>query len=65
MFNYNSPIVQNMINSGQFGTQTPLQLSAYNPYEQYGNPYAQQYNNIIPIGQKIILVSSYFFCKQK
>ena len=51
MFNYNSPIVQNMINSGQFGTQTPLQLSAYNPYEQYGNPYAQQYNNIIPIGQ--------------
>ena len=52
MFNYNSPIIQNMINTGQFGVQTPLQQSAYNPYQQqYGNPYAQQYNNIIPIGQ--------------
>ena len=45
MFNYNSPIIQNMINTGQFGDQTPLQQSAYNPYQQsYGNPYAQQYN---------------------
>ena len=56
MFNYNSPIIQNMINTGQFGTQTPLQQSAYNPYAQpqYGNPYMnnnQQFNNIIPIGQ--------------
>ena len=41
--NQNSPIMQNMINTGQFGTQMPLQMSSYNPYA--GN----QYNNIIPI----------------
>ena len=45
-----------MINTGQFGTQTPLQQSAYNPYGQpnmYENPYMQnqQFNNIMPIGQ--------------
>ena len=45
-----------MINTGQFGTQTPLQQSAYNPYSQpnmYENPYMQnqQFNNIMPIGQ--------------
>ena len=56
MFNYNSPIIQNMINTGQFGTQTPLQQSAYNPYGQpnmYVNPYMQnqQFNNIMPISQ--------------
>lgn len=53
MFNYQSPIIQNMINTGQFGAQTPLQLSAYNPYgqPQYNDPYSMQYNNIMPIGQ--------------
>lgn len=51
-FNYNSPIIQNMINNGQFGTQMPLQQN-YNPYTQpqYGGYMNQQYNNIIPIGQ--------------
>ena len=33
MVNYNSPIIQNMINTGQFGTQNPLNNNyTYNPY---------------------------------
>ena len=39
MFNVNSPIVQNMINTGQFGYSQPMN---YNPYQN---------NNIIPISQ--------------
>lgn len=40
MFNQNSPIIQNMINTGQFGTQQPM---GYDPYGGAGN--------IIPISQ--------------
>lgn len=38
MFNQSSPIIQNMINTGQFGCQYP---NSYNPYQ----------NNMIPISQ--------------
>ena len=41
MINYNSPIVQNMVNNGQLPYNQPM---------YYDSGY-QQYNNIIPIGQ--------------
>ena len=54
MVNYNSPIIQNMINTGQFGTQNPLNNNSFN-YNPYMEPQPQfmdnQYCNIIPIGQ--------------
>lgn len=46
MFNQNSPIIQNMINTGQFGSQIPLQQTEYSPYEMQ-----PQFNNMMPISQ--------------
>ena len=53
MVNYDSPIIQNMINTGQFGTQNPLNNNySYNPYMEPQPQFIDNsYNNIIPIGQ--------------
>lgn len=54
MVNYNSPVVQNMINNGQFGYNSPMtndqQFNPYNNNQFMNSPTYSQPNNIVSFG---------------